>query len=190
MWRVDSLEKILMLGGIGGRRRRGQWRMRWLDGITKFMDMRLGELRELVMDREAWRAAIRGVPKSWTRLSDWTELKSQMGFPASLVVKNLLASASDTYLISGSERSPEEWHGDLLWYSCLGKSHGQKNLVGCSPWGRKESDMTSRLNNNNRRAKYKSLTLRKTKIIEEKKRKKKISTNFMYNFHCGFLYAE
>ena len=84
--RVDSLEKTLMLGGIGGRRRRGRQRMRWLDGITNSMDVSLSELRELVMDREVWHAAIHGVARGRTQLSNWTELNWYIHLPCKAII--------------------------------------------------------------------------------------------------------
>ena len=104
-----------MLGGIGGRRRRGRQRMRWLDGITDSMDVSLSELRKLVMDREAWRAAIHGVEKSRTWLSVWTELKPTWEFPDG---KESAFSAGDLGSIPGLGRSPGKGNGYPLQYSC------------------------------------------------------------------------
>ena len=108
MRRVDSLEKTLMLGGIGSRRKKGWQRMRWLDGITDSMDVRLSELRELVMYREAWRAAIHGVAKRWTQLSDWTELNWWRSIRPSRtnIPKDILFIIGDWNAKVGSKETP------------------------------------------------------------------------------------
>ena len=108
MWRVDSMEKTLMLGRIGGRRRRGRQRMRWLDGTTDLMDVSLGQLRELVMDREAWRAVTHGVVKIRTQLSDWTELKQKTKSPFP-VYKLALVKSQFLQPLSSVVESAESW---------------------------------------------------------------------------------
>jgi len=105
IWRVDSLEKTLMLRGIEGRRRRGRQRMRWLDGITDSMDMSLSKLQELVMDREAWHAAIHGVAKSWTQLSDWIELMQRLVLKREVIYLLTWESLGYRALVEPKEKS-------------------------------------------------------------------------------------
>ena len=139
MWRTDSLEKTLMLGKIEGRRRRGWQRMRQLDGITNSMDISLGKLRELVMDREVWHAVVHGVAESdMTEQPNWTKwfksnLKDQRGFPGGSVGKESTWDAGDLGSIPGLERSPrrKEWLSTPIFWP--GEFHGL-----CSPWGCKE----------------------------------------------------
>ena len=135
MWRVDSLGKTLMLGGIGGRRRRGQQRMRWVDGITDSMGMSLSKLWEFVMDSEAWRAVIHGVSKSRTRLSNWTELKWYRMISHGLPLRNLKSVSEDKYAYSWNTKS-ESNTTFRLFYNAYPLSHLEFHIseIKCFNW--------------------------------------------------------
>ena len=155
-----------MLGGIGGRRRRGWQRMRWLDGITDSMDVSLSELREVVMDREAWCAAIHGVTKSWTQLSNWTELnwcEELTHWKRPWCWERLRAGGEgDDRGWDGWMASPNNGHG-LGWSPGVGD--GQGGLVWCSSWGRKELDTTEQLNWEQRKLEYRFWIIKERLLV-------------------------
>ena len=143
MWRTDLLEKTLMLGKTEGRRRRGQQRVRWLDGITDSMDVSLSKCQELVMDREAWCATVHEVTKSQTQLRDSTELKEKRGFPSGASGKESSSQCrrgKRCWFNPRVRKIPwnRKWHPILVFLP--GKVHGQRSLMGYNSWDHKVLD--------------------------------------------------